>query len=276
MFPARSRGKRRKLQCNILRFIPILCVSLFPANMCHSLLPSPAEPQKIYGTTKSKGQASLAPSRPLGDKTPFPNRVHNHATPFQVTKPVFDVTPGALLRPSSARKHIRLPHSASKSFQTPVTGGNHWDVSDIEINPEVVAEPNQSIEEEDYDEIEYMPPKQPGQLFVTRFFFGLTNVAQNCHTNLHLSYQIITKSGKLFSLLHTPTLSMMCLCMLHRKNSQCPYLTTSSSLQMAYLSLILVGYFHTTLILICSYVAYNQTTIAHLRTSALRRSLSPK
>jgi hypothetical protein len=35
-------------------------------------------------------------------------------------------------------------------------------VSDIDINPEVVAAPSQSIEEEDYDEIEYMPPKLPG------------------------------------------------------------------------------------------------------------------
>ncbi|KAG1751312.1 uncharacterized protein EDB91DRAFT_1195882 [Suillus paluster] len=113
------------------------------------------------GTTKFKGKEPiiLVPSRPLGDKTPFPNRIANHATPLQVTKPIFDVTPGALLRPSSARKHVRLPRSASKSFQTPVTGGNHWDVSDIDINPEVAAVPNQPIEEEDYDEIEYMPPK---------------------------------------------------------------------------------------------------------------------
>jgi hypothetical protein len=111
---------------------------------------------------KGKEPVIIAPSRPLGDKTPFPNRIANHATPFQMTKPIFDVTPGALLRPSSARKHVRLPRSASKSFQTPLTGGDHWDVSDIDINPEVVAAPSQSIEEEDYDEIEYMPPKLPG------------------------------------------------------------------------------------------------------------------
>ncbi|KAJ8586117.1 hypothetical protein M405DRAFT_795972 [Rhizopogon salebrosus TDB-379] len=124
-----------------------------------------SQPQKIWkdhdGATKSKGKAPLAPSRPLGDKTPFPNCIANHATPLQVTKPVFNVMPGALLRPSSARKHIRLPHSASKSFQTPVTGGNHWDVSDIDINPEVAVVPNQLIEEDDCDEVEYMPPKLP-------------------------------------------------------------------------------------------------------------------
>ncbi|KAG1752906.1 hypothetical protein EDB19DRAFT_1670455 [Suillus lakei] len=53
-------------------------------------------------------------SRLLGDKTPYPNRIANHATPLQMTKPVFDVTPSALLRPSSARKHVRLPRSGSK------------------------------------------------------------------------------------------------------------------------------------------------------------------
>ncbi|OAX40922.1 hypothetical protein K503DRAFT_736667 [Rhizopogon vinicolor AM-OR11-026] len=125
--------------------------------------PNTLQPQKTrkhHGeATKSKGKESFASSRPLGDKTPFPNRIVNHSTPLQVIQPLFDVTPSAFLRPSSARKHIRLPRSASRSFQTPVTGGNHWDVSDIDINPEVAAAPNQSIEEEDYEEIEYMPPK---------------------------------------------------------------------------------------------------------------------
>jgi hypothetical protein len=142
-------------------------VSWFSCQPVLHALTKVAEPQKIRqdhdGATKSKGKAPLAPSRPLGDKTPFPNRIANHATPLQVTKPVFNVTPGVLLRPSSARKHIRLPHSASKSFQTPVTGGNHWDVSDVDINPEVAVVPHQSIEEDDCDEVEYMPPKLPGE-----------------------------------------------------------------------------------------------------------------
>jgi len=117
-------------------------------------------PVTVDGKAK-KAPVILAPSRPLGDKTPFPNRIANHATPLKTIKPIFNITPGALLRPSSARKHVRLPRSASKSFQTPLNGGNHWDVSDIDIDPEVVAAPSQSIEEEDYDEIEYMPPKLP-------------------------------------------------------------------------------------------------------------------
>lgn len=168
--PGTVAGKVKKAALQHTPFHPnTLRELLLFAILCYAPLRSPAEPEKNRKhndeTTKSnfKGKELLAPSRPLGDKTPFPNRISSHVTPLQVLKPAFDVTPGALLRPSSARKHIRLPRSASKSFQTPVTGGNHWDVSDIDINTEVAAAPNQSIDEEDYDDIEYMPPKLPGK-----------------------------------------------------------------------------------------------------------------
>ncbi|KAH7913238.1 hypothetical protein BJ138DRAFT_1146452 [Hygrophoropsis aurantiaca] len=91
-------------------------------------------------------------ARPLGDKTPFPNRVN-------ILEP----------RPSSTRKHIRAPRLSqgletvqrpAQTFETPVTAGHHWDVSDIDIAPEVVNG-DQSIQEDDHDEIEYMPPKMP-------------------------------------------------------------------------------------------------------------------
>lgn len=55
-----------------------------------------------------------------------------------------------------------MPRSASKSFETPQTQGNHWDVSDTEIEGLETAAVNLSIEEEDYDEIEYMPPSAIG------------------------------------------------------------------------------------------------------------------
>lgn len=101
--------------------------------------------------------------RPLGDKTPFPNRIANRVVPplsgSKITNPTL-LLDGSL-RTSSTRKHDRLPRSASKTFETPVTSGNHWDVSDIDIEiGGVVA--NQSLEEEDYDEVEYMPPKVEG------------------------------------------------------------------------------------------------------------------
>jgi len=72
-------------------------------------------------------------------------------------------TPGALLRPSSTRKHIRVPRSASKSFETPQSQGLHWDVSDISIEGPEIAVVNESIEEEDCDDIEYMPPSAVGE-----------------------------------------------------------------------------------------------------------------
>ncbi|KAG1739295.1 hypothetical protein EDB19DRAFT_1908932 [Suillus lakei] len=164
----RMLKSRSALQENVGRHVPVTVdgKAKKAALQQTPFHPNALQPQKILkdhdGTSKSKGKEPvvLASSRPLGDKTPFPNRIASHATPLQMTKPVFDVTPGALLRPSSARKHVRLPRSASKSFQTPVTGGHHWDVSDIDINPEVAAAPSQLIEE-DYDEIEYMPPKLP-------------------------------------------------------------------------------------------------------------------
>lgn len=107
---------------------------------------------------------SILLARPLGDKTPFRNRVGDLHTPLPNGSKISKLSLGAsqlqtpgLLRPSSARIHDRMP-SASKNFQTPHTQGNHWDVSDTEIEgPEAVVV-NQSIVEEDFNEIEYMPP----------------------------------------------------------------------------------------------------------------------
>lgn len=116
-------------------------------------------PGKQVGPSKLKDTPAV---RPLGDKTPFPNRTANQlsATGAKIAKPA--LLDGSL-RPSSARKHDRLPRSASKVYETPVTDGKHWDVSDIEIEVDTPVA-NQSIEEESYDEIEYMPPKVEGKL----------------------------------------------------------------------------------------------------------------
>ncbi|KZT04291.1 uncharacterized protein LAESUDRAFT_657988 [Laetiporus sulphureus 93-53] len=118
-------------------------------------------------------------ARPLGDKTPFPNRVAP-AVPFESPAPktgklaklsLLDaddtpakpaISPGALLRPSSARKSLRAPRPSlvGNCFKTPITTGNHWDVSDGDVSvAEAEAEEEKvEVQEEDYDEIEYMPP----------------------------------------------------------------------------------------------------------------------
>ena len=113
--------------------------------------------------------------RALVDKTPLPNRVGNQqfqtplllSSKFQMhpllepsTLLQFDNMGDAVLRPSSTRKHIRVPRSASKSFETPLNSSNHWDVSEVSI---VVPEPQaETVVEDDYDEIEYMPPNTLG------------------------------------------------------------------------------------------------------------------
>lgn len=111
--------------------------------------------------------------RPLGDKTPFPNRQLPVQTlapqPSKMGKlsmldPALDKTPGSLLLPSARRKSLRLPRSASKKFTTPMQQGRHWDVSDGEVDPDISTGDIevQEVEQEDYDEVEYMPPKVPG------------------------------------------------------------------------------------------------------------------
>lgn len=115
-------------------------------------------PGKQVGPSKLKDTPAI---RPLGDKTPFPNRTAHQlsATGAKIAKPA--LLDGSL-RPSSARKHDRLPRSAGKAFETPVTNGKHWDVSDFEIEVDTSVT-NQSIEEESCEEIEYMPPKVEGK-----------------------------------------------------------------------------------------------------------------
>lgn len=141
--------------------------------------PHPKTPGfKLHQTTI---KPNVVITKPLGDKTPFPNRHLNYA-PLQTPAPqvgkiaklslladgdITAQTPGAVLRPSSTRKSLRAPRLSDSGgrtrafeFKTPVTNGNHWDVSDGELDVhEVVAEAQEAqLEVEDYDEIEYMPP----------------------------------------------------------------------------------------------------------------------
>ncbi|KAI0699882.1 hypothetical protein C8T65DRAFT_742332 [Cerioporus squamosus] len=127
-----------------------------------------------------KPLVSVSVTRPLMDKTPFPNRVAGSSfgkagkTPgLKLSKltllapPEAEANPSSpdvapLLRPSSTRKSLR--GRLSQNFKTPLTKGNHWDVSpgDMEVlggglvddaKPETEA----VVADED-DEIEYMPP----------------------------------------------------------------------------------------------------------------------
>ncbi|KAI0311583.1 hypothetical protein OF83DRAFT_1046897, partial [Amylostereum chailletii] len=106
-------------------------------------------------------------ARPLGDKTPFHNRGRNVslATPAPIGKMgsyLVAETPGYLLRPSSTRKSVRARRSSGPCFQTPITNGNHWDVSAGDIEVEDAQEEAEAAPVLDYDEIEYMPPTAIG------------------------------------------------------------------------------------------------------------------
>ncbi|KAI0355791.1 hypothetical protein OH77DRAFT_1424747 [Trametes cingulata] len=148
-----------------------------------NVLHTPFRPGTAHG---KKPLVSVSVTRPLMDKTPFPNRVApgglgTSKTPgmkgtklsklsLLVPEPEQpellspDVAP--LLRPSSTRKSLR--GRLSGTFKTPVTKGDHWNVSpgdmgmgvgmELAGGPAVQAtEESVPVEDED-DEIEYMPP----------------------------------------------------------------------------------------------------------------------
>jgi hypothetical protein len=140
------------------------------AQVCHAFLhyfilsdacslPACVEPTKLFNTSKA---------RPFLDKTPFPNRNAPAGTPAPGGKLgalLLPETPGYLLRPSSTRKSVRARRSSGRNyFETPVTNGCHWDVSDSEIEVAGVQEvqEEEAAQVEDYDEIEYMPPSAIG------------------------------------------------------------------------------------------------------------------
>ena len=124
---------------------------------------------------------TTVPSRPLLDKTPFPNRTRSDLTAFQTPLPAtklaflepgYDGSPLLFPRPSSTRKHIRVPRSASRSFETPPSRTlnvqpNHnspWDVSELDIclGQDQSSIVDDALAKEDHDELEYMPPRPVG------------------------------------------------------------------------------------------------------------------
>lgn len=155
------------------------------------------EPQNLFKDSTQPTKATSTTSRPLQDKTPFPNRQRNLAdanTPApsigklvklaaldaHLTIPDITITPGALLRPGSGRKSTRPRRSPALNFKTPITKGRHWDVSDIDIV--VPVEEAEKTEEvlEDYDELEYMPPTAIGMSLLIRTLYIDVMIARRC------------------------------------------------------------------------------------------------
>ncbi|KAF7357970.1 hypothetical protein MVEN_00843800 [Mycena venus] len=140
----------------------------------HSVQPTRTKSLHLIPATEKK-PSHLKP-RPLGDKTPFPNREPpSFVTPLpgdqKIAKLVLEAkpqppagtTPASAPRPSSARTHVRAPRNSSGlhshlAFQTPATNGRPWDVSPLAPSPVPLPVPEPE-EQDDYDEVEYMPPK---------------------------------------------------------------------------------------------------------------------
>lgn len=123
-------------------------------------------------------------SRPLGDKTPLPNRLGTvvFETPLDKAKALKpsvlrdlsvqptnfegDDFPELVQRPSSLRKNLRLPSNLSlkKNLETPVNQGIHWNMSDGDIVHDSQLAQQESVDEDkiDQDEIEYCPPNTLG------------------------------------------------------------------------------------------------------------------
>ena len=131
---------------------------------------------------KQKFGLTTTTTRLLADKTPLPNRIETilFQTPLpqkhnvKLSKLAFadpdalnqtksakngGKTPDSVQRPSSTRKHVKHPHNATQSFQTPMNRGNHWDISDGDIVLPADVQPA-SLEDtsDDLDEIEFMAP----------------------------------------------------------------------------------------------------------------------
>ncbi|KAH9838997.1 uncharacterized protein C8Q71DRAFT_489456 [Rhodofomes roseus] len=170
--PARAVRDRTLLQENLHR--PPLTVNA----KGKTLQQTPRRPLTVqsHKALSHSVKPTVRVQKPLGDKTPFPNRVAN-AVPFDTPAPQTaklaklalleapqQALPDTLLRPSSARKSLRAPRTSGGApqldFKTPVTQGNHWDVSDGEIVVEAEEDVQEAVDVrgEDDDEIEYMPP----------------------------------------------------------------------------------------------------------------------
>ncbi|EJD02701.1 uncharacterized protein FOMMEDRAFT_28406 [Fomitiporia mediterranea MF3/22] len=126
----------------------------------------------LQDTHASSKAATFSTSRPLGDKTPKPNRQSlslfspgprtGKTGKFELSSLQDEIeTQSPNQPPSSSRKKLRQPR-VSKSFQTPVTKGDHWNVSDVSIeagNSTLGEIDEGDANEPDDSEPEYMPPR---------------------------------------------------------------------------------------------------------------------
>ncbi|THU95487.1 hypothetical protein K435DRAFT_125676 [Dendrothele bispora CBS 962.96] len=161
---------------NAIRLPPATVLNKGKNVMQTPFQPKSLKPQRLFKEeSQAKGSERLAP-KPFLDKTPFPNRIAlqtNAQTPFGANLSVD--TPDSFLRPSSTRKHIRVPRTSLK-YETPMNTKNHWDLSDDDMSVPVIEEvPKLLLPEDDYDEVEYMAPNTLDLPYQPPFDFELPN-----------------------------------------------------------------------------------------------------
>ncbi|KAF8196535.1 hypothetical protein BJ912DRAFT_900319 [Pholiota molesta] len=165
---------------------------------------TPFQPSTVKPNA-GKQRVLLTTTRPLGDKTPLPNRFGGNVL-FQTPLPGMaklsklnqnrgggeseSGTPDSAQRPSSMRKHIKHPrNSGGKAFETPANRGNHWDVSDGDIViPDVQPETIVEDEGDDMDEVEYGPPNTLDLPYEPPFDFQLPDYKEVGRTLFQLAH----------------------------------------------------------------------------------------
>ncbi|KAF9526855.1 hypothetical protein CPB83DRAFT_895707 [Crepidotus variabilis] len=171
--------------------------------------PSSVQPQRLF---KDQKIVLGTNTRPLGDKTPLPNRVGR--TLFQTPLPQksklsklsiieaaqqeaesdADQPPGSMQRPSSLRTHLKHPRiSNPKDFQTPMNKGNHWDISDGDIvvpDAETLLQEPIVEDEDDFDELEYGPPNTLDLPYQPPFDFELPDYKEVGKTLRRIAFSV--------------------------------------------------------------------------------------
>ncbi|KAF9553902.1 hypothetical protein CPC08DRAFT_822034 [Agrocybe pediades] len=162
--------------------------------------PASAQPKKF----KDQKTVLSTIGRPLGDKTPLPNRINTilFKTPLpggtklsKLQDELEDGTPESAQRPSSLRKHIKQPRmSAGKALETPANNGRHWEeVSDGELAaPEVEPVLQNTVfgDDDDSNELEYAPPNTLDLPYEPPFDFALPNYTEVGKSLFELAYSV--------------------------------------------------------------------------------------
>jgi hypothetical protein len=172
-------------------------------------------PRTPFQPASARGYKVIKPgttARLLADKTPLPNRIGTtlFQTPFpkkqdlKSSKLAFvdpdalnqtksmkngdGKTPDSVQRPSSTRKHVKHPRSATQNFETPMNRGSLWDISDGDLvlpaDMQPALQDTVTENDDDFDEIEFMAPNTLGK--AQSIHFSLVTY----FTKIDLPYQL--------------------------------------------------------------------------------------